>query len=363
MREISVITINRPGLKAALTLADLLQSGDSGSREDYHMTIFAKKDPNGGVSPGIAVIEWYDDLDALLTHLWKKGSVLLFFLATGIVVRKIAPLLGSKYEDPAVLVMDFKLRQILPLLSGHAGGANEIALDISSHILDCRPFLTTATDQEGIFAFDLFALKNGFEIENPDVVAGISNALLNREAVTVLAPPELFSVIRSFPGFSEELMVLSEPANAAPEYETPCIILSPAPPVLYAKDCLRIRIRPIAIGCGMNRGVMCDEVETAVLTFLREHRLRLDEIRAVASFVVKKSEQGLIEFAARHSLPLVFFDEQQINAVPGNFSASRARELFGIHGVAEPCAVLASERGILFQHKQAFGGVTVAAAF
>lgn len=373
MRDLSIITINRPGLASALALARTLRgpTAERATAGAYRVTIYARLDSlpestnNADASDHPPIIE-YGDLDDLLTSLWTTGNALLFFLATGIVVRKIAPLLGSKFEDPAVLVMDFSLRHVLPLLSGHAGGANDIARDLSARVPGCETFLTTATDQCNGFAFDMFALKQGFHLENGEMVARISNALLNGERVKVFTHPALRSALRSFPGFSEDQLELHDMRALDTDGRDlgqpgPCVILSPSP--MPANDCLRIRIRPIAIGCGMNRGTAADAIEAAVLGFLREHQLRLEDVQCIASFSAKQNELGLLEFAARRSLALVFFDEQQINEAGGSFSESRATEFFHVKGVAEPCAVLGSQRGILFQRKQARGEVTVAAAF
>lgn len=86
---------------------------------------------------------------------------LLFVGATGIAVRLIAPFVEDKLRDSAVIVMDQRGRHVIPLLSGHMGGANEIARNLADRV-GAEVILTTATDVEDLFAVDVFARRNGF---------------------------------------------------------------------------------------------------------------------------------------------------------------------------------------------------------
>ena len=88
-----------------------------------------------------------------------EKHTLLFIGACGIAVRAIAPYITDKLHDSAVLVMDEGGNYIIPILSGHVGGANEIAVKIAVEI-GAVPVITTATDINGKFAVDLFAKRN-----------------------------------------------------------------------------------------------------------------------------------------------------------------------------------------------------------
>ncbi|EAR62318.1 cobalt-precorrin 5A hydrolase [Neptuniibacter caesariensis] len=74
---------------------------------------------------------------------FKNGDRLIFICATGIVMRTLAPVLQDKYQDPPVLVIDEQGKFVIPLLSGHEGGANNWALEVS-RLLDAQPVITTA---------------------------------------------------------------------------------------------------------------------------------------------------------------------------------------------------------------------------
>ena len=87
---------------------------------------------------------------------FSESDGLVFIGATGIAVRAIAPCLKDKFQDPAVVVMDEKAKFVIPLLSGHVGGANELAVQIGE-VTGAVPVLTTATDVNRKFAVDVFA--------------------------------------------------------------------------------------------------------------------------------------------------------------------------------------------------------------
>lgn len=69
----------------------------------------------------------------------------IFICATGIVVRALAPVLQDKYTDPAVLVLDENGKFVIPLLSGHEGGANALAAEVAD-FLDAQLVITSAAD-------------------------------------------------------------------------------------------------------------------------------------------------------------------------------------------------------------------------
>ncbi len=98
--------------------------------------------------------------DATLAQDFRSAELLVFVLATGIAVRKLAPLLRTKCTDPAVLVVSQDQRYVISLLSGHLGGANDWTRKIAA-FLHAEPVITTATDLQGQLAFDEVA-KNPY---------------------------------------------------------------------------------------------------------------------------------------------------------------------------------------------------------
>ncbi len=112
------------------------------------------------------------------TNFRTDSDAVIFIGACGIAVRSIAPYVASKKTDPAVLVVDECGKFVISLLSGHLGGANELAENSSAEILEAMPVVTTATDLHHRFAVDVFAKKNNCAILNMKAAKEVSAALL-----------------------------------------------------------------------------------------------------------------------------------------------------------------------------------------
>ena len=108
---------------------------------------------------------------------FRTRDVLIFIGAVQIAVRLIASFIGSKTTDPAVLVLDEKGQYCIPILSGHIGGANEMAERIAE-MAGALPVITTATDIRGKWAIDVFARKNHLYIEDMQKAKQISAKIL-----------------------------------------------------------------------------------------------------------------------------------------------------------------------------------------
>ena len=113
---------------------------------------------------------------------FAQADALIFCCAAGIAVRAVAPHVKDKRTDPAVLVLDEGGTFVIPLLSGHLGGANALALDLADK-LSATPVLTTATDVNHLFAVDVFAKGNDLYIEDMALAKAVSAALLAGEKV------------------------------------------------------------------------------------------------------------------------------------------------------------------------------------
>ncbi|MBQ4494418.1 MAG: hypothetical protein II968_01480, partial [Selenomonadaceae bacterium] len=128
----------------------------------------------------------FNKLADLVTGIFGKFDGLIFICAAGIAVRMIAPHIVSKLSDPAVLVIDEGGHNVISLLSGHVGRANELAVEIASAI-DANPVITTATDVEGKFSVDAIVSRLGLLPEPKELIKAINAAILRGEDVFVTA--------------------------------------------------------------------------------------------------------------------------------------------------------------------------------
>ena len=111
-----------------------------------------------------------------------QSDALIFVGAAGIAVRAIAPLCKSKTTDPAVVVVDECGRFAVPILSGHLGGANDLARTIAA-VCGAVPVITTATDAHGIFAVDEWAKHQNCMVLEPERIKLVSGKLLAGQTV------------------------------------------------------------------------------------------------------------------------------------------------------------------------------------
>ncbi len=341
MQKVAIVSINNPGFESAKKLSATLQGG-------FKVTHFCKS------SDGVV----YEKLDDVLPDIWAH-DVIIFFVATGIVVRKIAPFLEHKSKDPAVLVINLDMTQVVPLLSGHLGGANEFAGHLCTLLPNCTPFITTASDSSGNFAFDLWAKKKGFQIHNLHLLAPLTNALINNAKISVISYKSVLDELRA--EIKKECVSFVDIAELeSVDFSTPTLLVSPLDEKV---DALFFKIEPVFIGTGMNRNTSADEIEQVFLEFLAKYGLELKSVGGIASFTPKSDEVGFLEFCKKYDFTPQFFDEESINSLTQELSPSCAKRFFGIKGVAEPSAILASRYKELFIKKEISGNVTIAAGF
>jgi cobalt-precorrin 5A hydrolase len=102
-------------------------------------------------------------------------------------------------------------------------------------------------------------------------------------------------------------------------------------------------MKTLSVGIGCRLHSPAEQIEAAVRAALGAHSF--DEIRIVASLDTKAREAGLLEFCARHALPLTFFSLEQIAAMPVAVPSAAVREHLGVDGICEPCALLGAVAG------------------
>ena len=335
--KIAIVTINQPSLNSACRLVPHLS--------EHKVDVYGKTE----LSHTLDKLHTYKKLDDILAPAWKGYDAIIAILAMGAVVRKIAPLLEDKSTDPAVLVINLALDRVVPLLSGHLGGANELADTLAERLPNCLNFISTATDQTKTLAFEMLAKKNEWKIENLKALARVSNRLLNKQPVKVATYKSIF---KSIP--NKENLTLVDFDSL--DLET--VVIDP----VISSKCLTFRPK-VYLGIGCNRDTPLSEIEEAVEQFLETNRLKLEDVENIASFEAKSDEVGLLEFAKKHNFQIQFYEKDAINALENEFSNSASTKFFGLKGVAEPSAVLASiYKELLFKKEVYFKSVTVAGA-
>ncbi|WP_405432431.1 precorrin-3B C(17)-methyltransferase [Micromonospora sp. NBC_00617] len=272
--------------------------------------------------PHARVVEGESVADALRTA-WARYDAVVAFLATGAVVRILAPLLDDKRTDPAVVVVDEAARHAVALLGGHAGGGNDLAEAVGA-LLDARPVITTATDAVGLPGLDTL----GWPVQG--AVAAVSRAILDGEPVRLIVdadwplpalPPNVRAVDEDVPGDGYRVLVTD---RVVPIDGRTAVL---RPPSLVA-------------GVGASRGVPAAEVAELLRRVLAEAGLDPASLRCLASADVKADEAGIRSTADALGVPLVTWPATRLATVDVPNPSEVVRAAVGTPSVAEAAALL-----------------------
>lgn len=287
----------------------------------------------------------FSDLAAWTADRWAATDALIFVGASGIAVRAIAPHVEDKFRDPAVVSVDERGRIAVPLLSGHVGGANDLARAVAE-ACGGEAAVSTATDVNGLFAVDEWAREQGLAIAEREVAKEVSARLLAgkpvgfaRAEVPVAGPvPE--GVAEG--GAAEVGFVVTRDLELRPFSRT-----------------LHLVPRDVTVGVGCRRGVDSEPLASRVNAALAQAHIAPRAVRTVATIDVKTDEPAVRDLAARLGAELATFSAEELAAVPGDFCGSDfVRKTVGVDNVCERAAVASG--GKLVLRKQAGEGMTVA---
>ena len=300
-------------------------------------------------------------LKDLLREAFQTYDGLVCIMATGIVVRLLAPFLQGKAVDPAVVVVDETGRFAVSLLSGHLGGANRLAEQVAKAV-GGQAVITTATDVNNLPAWDTAAGEAGLVIEPLEQIKLFNRLLLEGQAIVLVDPGQrLAGVYRDVPGVlcCSTFMDAETSGIAERIYVTHRLI----PAGNASGELLLLRPRDLVLGLGCNRGTPASEIDDAVMRVLKNAALSSSSVRSIATIVDKQDEVGLNEYARDKGLIVDYFSAQELNAMEVPSAPSlHALKAVGARGVCEPAALRAAQSGHLLVRKQKCGNVTVAVA-
>lgn len=277
-------------------------------------------------------------------ELFGWADVLIFVGSCGIAVREIAPHVRDKRTDPAVICIDELGRFVISLLSGHIGGANDMALYIADQ-LGAAPVITTATDINNRFSVDAWAAKQGFVIDSIHRAKTVSAAILEREIPLSCD----FPIMTDYPngvisGESGDLGICISWQKKTPFEQT-----------------LRLIPKVLHLGIGCRKGTTDVAIHDAVQLVLAQNNIDVRAIKCVASIDLKADEAGLLKYCKDHGLSSIFYTAAELQKVPGEFTPSEfVQSITGVDNVCERAALIGAEK--LIVKKTALNGVTVAIA-
>lgn len=379
--RIAVMAVTAKG--AALgqqVAAQLRQSGDA-------VVCYEK---SGRESGDEAIV--YTSLKPMMEEIFNGYDRLLFIMATGIVVRMIAPYVVHKSSDPAVVVMDEGAHHAISLLSGHLGGANEWTAEIAQ-IAGANPVITTATDVNGLPAPDVLARKLGLAVDDFTDLRHVNAAIVAGEPVRYY----LDTSLSEFETYREQAMAYgikivpfdgaacqgidlprsngdkvdqlqrTDIAKSTDDNERDIVvrIIITDRVMTIAGTRLFLRPKTMTVGIGCRRDTPAERIEAAVLDSLANLGRSPKSVYGAASVIVKADEKGLLAAMKRLGWPIQFYTQEEMKpliAAADIEESNFVKQTIGVGNVCETTAMLLAKSRELWQKKTVYPRTTVAIA-
>ena len=302
----------------------------------------------------------------LTGELFNKYECIIFVSACGIAVRCISPFLKSKFEDPAVLVVDDNGNNVISLLSGHIGGANEITLKIAD-ILNANPVITTSTDTNKKGALDVIVSKIGGYVENLRKSAKLVNSYLvddKRVGIYFDSDYESEKDSLNLSGFEliDEKTEIDEIAKLDALVSVTDKLRCWVDEIIYnikkdneeKEDLIYIKLVPrrIALGMGCRKNTETEKMIEEFSIFSALNNIHPAAIVKTGSLIIKKDEKCMIDLSKALCAEFNLFDVDEICTCDYMFDKSEfVKKNTGVYSVAQPSAYLLSGNVISDKYK------------
>lgn len=302
----------------------------------------------------------------LTGELFNKYECIIFVSACGIAVRCISPFLKSKFEDPAVLVVDDNGNNVISLLSGHIGGANEITLKIAD-VLNANPVITTSTDTNKKGALDVIVSKIGGYVENLRESAKLVNSYLvddKRVGIYFDSDYESEKDSLNLSGFEliDEKTEIDEIAKLDALVSVTDKLRCWVDEIIYnikkdneeKEDLIYIKLVPrrIALGMGCRKNTETEKMIEEFSMFSALNNIHPAAIVKTGSLIIKKDEKCIIDLSKALCAEFNLFDVDEICTCDYMFDKSEfVKKNTGVYSVAQPSAYLLSGNVISDKYK------------
>lgn len=277
--------------------------------------------------------------------LFQKHEALVFIMATGIVVRSIAPWLKDKTTDPAVIVLDEKGQHVISLLSGHLGGANALTLKIAT-LISANPVITTASDVNHLPSVDMLAQSNGLVIDNMHDAKVITAMIVNGQRVVMQDEFQFFG--------HDDLPQIEGKLSGQ-------IIISNKKELICEMPFVKLIPKNIFLGVGCKRDTEPQKLIDFVLDMMKKMNLDVKSINSISSIDIKSNEKAIIEASKKLNCPLKFYSKVDLQKVDHLFKGSAfVLSTVGVASVSSTSAYLSGARkGEFILEKETKEGMTL----
>ncbi|MBO3446085.1 cobalt-precorrin 5A hydrolase, partial [Clostridium sp. CCUG 7971] len=309
---------------------------------------------NDSTNPSLFLVE--KKVSELVGDLFINYQSILFIMATGIVVRVIAPYIVNKFSDPAILVTDEKGKNIISLLSGHMGGANELTNNISN-LIGANPVITTATDVNQKSSLDMIAKKLNAHIDDfRENVKDVNSMLVNNQDVGIYIDGDYIVDTRGFKilnnlnednGFEKVVIISNKNSIDNISLKT-----------LDKDKFIKVIPKDSVLGVGCRRDTDSNLLKESFVDFFDNNNIDIKSLKVIGSIDVKKDEKAIIDLSKDLDVEFKTFSKDEISKVDYLFDKSEfVKKNVGVYCVAEPVAHILSNGNLIIE-KHKYKGIT-----
>ena len=282
---------------------------------------------------------------------WNSYDAFVFIGAMGICVRTIAPYIKDKHVDPAVVCTDSLGQDVISVLSGHVGGANELARQVAA-IIGGHEVITTQSDNAGLWALDTLAERFNWAIASDDDMNKCIFAFVNREPTALLMEvcddgtdylektlPEHVTIVKSLEEVDPKkfkLVILVTPYNLCVPYGV-----------------LELHFVPMIASLGFGLASHPDDYET-IYDQIDEAMSQIGVLpcyKRYCTIDVKQDEEFCAMLKDEYDEELVFYTAEELAKVDVPNPSKTVEKHVGTPSVCEAAAILGANNGKLIVPK------------
>ncbi len=337
MEKTTILAITKNGIKIASAIKEIFPTCEIFAPSKFADTTNAN---------------WYDETTtAKIAELYKSSDAVICIFSLGAVIRLIAPYLGDKKTDPAVIVIDDKANFVISTLSGHLGGANELANELAKK-LGSTAVITTAADVNKTIPVDLVGRKFGWSIDDDSTVTKISAFMVNEEKIGVYQDagernwwegdlPKNVTVYDTFEKLeksdSKGFLIITDKKITGE----------------ILKNAVVYRPKTLVVGIGLHGDTTKEKILESLNTCLEKFNLSPKAVAKFASIKKPQDISSLIETAKEFGVPVEYFEREDLAKVRIPNPSVMVEAFEGTASVSEASSILSSN-GSLVVEKQKF---------
>ncbi len=333
--KLAIISVSNKGQELAYELKEILDSDSTIIKCDLY----------------------HKDVKNHFPILFYEYDAIIAIMASGILIRSIAPLVESKLSDPAVVNIDDNGKFVISTLSGHLGGANDLAIKISK-LINATPVITTSTDVNNKLGIDVLARDLYLSIDKPEEILFFNKSILDGCEISLTVNPN-----KNFEYLFEYISNNDNEINVSIYYSSKInqdeILVSLDEHELILKE------KKIVVGIGCRRDKEYEKIHDGFMKTLNELKILPSRVNLLASAEIKKDEKGILELSEQMDIPVKFVEIDKLKLFESN-DVSKSEFVyskFGIYGVCEPSALIMAGFGSkLIYKKTSYDGVTISVA-